>query len=997
MYPPIDGMGAPLPYPPAPDEKGPIIQSVPPHYEDMFSASLARLKDAGRMVDGALAEQIGQTETALQTSAIAVSTAVQTAIGQVDNALRIVQTPINAAIDKQTDIAFTNLVNQNLALEASGIPMPRTVADAAADLADQTGERTLQRLAGINPDGLDMMPVSAPEFGATTEPLVPHDNPEGELPFTGYVTEQVPVQPQPSWIPEPTTIDLGASGAPVPPFTAPSPPASPVVPPVVFPVPNPPVAPVPEPPEDDSECGCSVTCPAPSVTVNVPPCPVTPASPYPPAPTVPPVPPPTPVTRPEPEFRAFAAEPPGLAAALGPPDRPIDRRGAEIDARGCAHIKEGIRRYTMGPFYAPGLSFADTTSGLAEWYRIGRGFITNAITLVSGGDVAVATAAGLHAYGTTGDILGGHSQVFAAMELAPRNMIGDKDAMMNLALTISVMRSAEENSHAPMSRLAIPLEYAFNYLTSATILSQTEYDALYTARIINYDDWICYTKMNGNDAQERTKVLDLLDWYPNPNETTSLAMRGAIRQVDYDAMMTRAGVHEDKRREWIQALMTDIPTASDLVHFMTRDAADDAVAKQYDYDKDFELKLYGPRGKGGGSPVEKWMIANGITEDRMRMDWRSHWKIPSDTQLISFFQRLRPDRDEVIEWEKKFGVGGPLEGAPGAPERPIVVTRKDIQDAIEVNDMAPGWVAAFIECSYHPITRTDAIDAYHSYTIDEHKLYEYMLDNGSSPENAQLLVDIQKNKRALKIANGSGVWTIRKILKEYADGTINGVRADILLRPLVIDNVARAKLINDTDDWVEAQTVRKAIARMKRGYYTGALTADDVTLELKRRNLMPFRIRQLLDQWEQEVKGRYKEPAAQKIIQWMTLDVISEADAFQRFQRLGYSIEDARRMTYQGRYGRAKEVERIVDKREKNLQRIIRDQKQAAREAKADLEKRMKELKQQQEKDKKEMERIQKELDARQTVLKPADALADAAAKSGDQPPEVVSGDETPV
>lgn len=444
---------------------------------------------------------------------------------------------------------------------------------------------------------------------------------------------------------------------------------------------------------------------------------------------------------------------------------------------------------------------------------------------------------------------------------------------------------------------------------------------------------------------------------PNVGDTISLYRRGLMTEERLDSELKSIGVKEWTDRQGFIALTEFIPPYTDLIRMMVRDTQDKDITTKYGYDKDFEKKY--------GEQIRKWSEAQGISPEVFLNIWRAHWTLPSPTQLYEMLHRYRPDRPEVERWDNLAVQTDSATAEKELGKRPPVVIASDIQAALEANDMAPFWVPFQMGISYHPITRTDAIDAYMSGAFDESDLYHAMRDNGYSHENANRLVTIQASKRGRRNANLSGVWTTRQIFRAYRLGTIDYSRADTLLQPIITSTEQRRLLLVQCDEQVRAENIERFIKRIRRGFFVGEISQEEAETALAERGVAVARIPDLMFQWNQDKLGRYREPTARMIVQWAALNIITPDDAYRRCLRLGYNDIDARRIVYQGIDAYRTKLVAQFEKQESRRKQLIKDKKQARAEQEEALQKRLEELDKESKQNRDEYQRIMDELSRR--------------------------------
>lgn len=926
-----------------PDEEYGRESALPPHYADAIEHASADIAQAMADSHSAIDAHVSAAESELSGAQSDIYGSIASQIGGADTDMRPAVSATNTTMQRLSDAAYSALVYAEEDLRANGVAVPDTVEQRIIDTEDMTGANILDRLTGVYPTtGTALLP------GA----------------FTG-ATSGVPDAARGDTTPEDTTDALDGTSL-----------SSPAIPP-------PTAEPVsaPSTTEPSAECGCAESppaCPAPIIQVTCPTSPPSTASPV--SPTTTPDETPT-----EPEGGGGGETGGGGAGAPAPAmPMPSPDTGASpfplVAPPGldmpvvewwrpdvCARITAALANIRSGKAPQQSGATAELTGGvLSTAYRAAVASKDALLEFATSlGGVENAKQAFLASYRQTGDILGGTSQARTVIDFLPPEIISDKTLIWTLGFTVGTAAQAEGSSGIPLKRFTLPYEYLLNTFCAYEIPSAPELDIMRRTGLIDLDRWKCLLAAHGIDWSLRSTLYDATQPVPSPSEIQSLYLRDSITQDTRDSMLAVHGYTVPAQQSWIESLAVEIPGPSDLVRFMVRDSFDAAVVKQYGYDTDFALKFYGPGGSGNPGPAAKWARANGITEEVMRAHWYAHWQIPSNTALYEAAHRFRPDRPSVLSWDHAAAANGEVAATNAFGPRPLVVTIADIQKAIEVNDMAPNWVPALIASSYHPINRTDAIDAYFSGAFTESDLYEAMRDNGYDETNAHRLVDIQRAKRGGRLANASGVWTQRQILAAYMDGVINGQRADNLLAPLVTDAGVRQQIIIGADQRVEARVTASQINFLKRSHLVGILT--DVGAETGLANLGVSETRRvgLVRQWSAARSGRLKEPTAKMVLDWAKGGVLSLDDLRMRLSNLGYMDSDISRMVAQVAKGQSDNLQKTKAQHDRDAKQSVKDAQAAKRAETKDLEARQKAIIKYMKDYEKELAKIDKELRAR--------------------------------
>jgi hypothetical protein len=522
--------------------------------------------------------------------------------------------------------------------------------------------------------------------------------------------------------------------------------------------------------------------------------------------------------------------------------------------------------------------------------------------------------------------------------------IPDKAAAWGLGGKLSQAARAQSKLSVPALYLAQNDTYLFQAANPQYIPDPAALNRAYLANAISLTQWECLTRSHGFHTEPAYWNIAAESNRPIVSDLVSLYLRGSLTLDQLRQRCREMGVlNTGHVSEWLR-LREYVPGPSDLVRFMVRDAADPAVVEEGNLSKDFETKFYGPGGRDNPGPMAKWALAQGMDESQFRFYWHSHWEYPSNTALYEMVHRLRPDRPEVSDYRRRLQEWEDA-GKPGEPPaKPLIVAIPDARRVLEINDMAPRWVDPLLAISYHPITRTDAIDAYMSGAYSADDLYHAMRDNGYDDENARRLVRIQSAKLNRRLSNATGVLTARKVISAYKEGVIDRMTADARLSLTIVDQGQRTQLLSSADEEVAFQGRRSRLNYWRRGYFTGNLSADQVAAEMEAAGMAQSRTGDLIAQWEFERKGRFREPAVRLILKWSQLGIITPADAYTRVRNLGYSDIDAQRIVYTGIVDRVTYVRGEMKKAEKELKDRFNAKAKLSKETQEELEKRLEQI-----------------------------------------------------
>lgn len=498
---------------------------------------------------------------------------------------------------------------------------------------------------------------------------------------------------------------------------------------------------------------------------------------------------------------------------------------------------------------------------------------------------------------------------------------------------LAVARKLEEKTHLPLTYLTASLQYAFQYSNPQYIPNQIRTDDAFLAGQIDESLWECWTRGNGNLPEPARKAMLANMAKPNISDLIQLYRRGHIPKEKLFERVRESGVLNPRHvYEWLEVTKA-IPTQSDLIRFMVRDASDDTVAAKYGYDDGFKEKYTGQ--------MKEWATSLGLDDTYFRYSWRSHWDIPSYTQLTEMIARLRPDRLEVKEWEQKYQPDPREPYELGAPPKPRSVTREDVRQALTINDMAPGWVEQLIDISYTPINRTDAIRAYMTGAFSDEQLYDSFLNVRYSERDARTMLAYYKRDKERRNRNVTGSWSPRKVTSYYKQHLLTYLEAYKLLEGVLPTKKMVEQTLDDAELDMEAARRKMALATLKRQFMLGEHNIQQARAIMSEIGIDAVHIPRLADIWTIERDGRRRLPTVAMISKWVHSAIISVEEARRRLFNLGYSIPDADaiiagalKMDYEGAPPSREELGDAIDL-------VVKNQREARHRAETSLQGRL--------------------------------------------------------
>jgi len=410
-------------------------------------------------------------------------------------------------------------------------------------------------------------------------------------------------------------------------------------------------------------------------------------------------------------------------------------------------------------------------------------------------------------------------------------------------------------------------QYDINYHNPQTIPSEADFVQLFLGNAIDEKTLECMVRANGSYYSWYKLLASVNRTKPSIDQVISLNRRGAIADETAQEYLRQNGVTNNFEAGLFYKATEAVPTVSDIVRFMVRDADDNQVAEKYGTDSNLNTKY--------GDQLKAWARSQGITDDVMKYYWRSHWDIPSNTALFEMYHRLRPKR------------------AAGDTNPEVVTTEKDIEDALIVNDMLPFWAKRMLAISFRPLTRTDAQRAYFIDAISEAELFDVYMDLGYKSEDARRLVNFTnqlKKKRAQGAGSAEKPVTTLKYFRNYI---ISRQEAFGRLQAGGLSEAQSNEALNIAETQRRNESTLVCLKGIKAAFKKLAL--DDFTVRDKILGLgiPPENVEPIVAQWKCERSSKPKYLTAAQACKLRKEDLISEEEYKRRLGSLGYDEMEA--------------------------------------------------------------------------------------------------------
>jgi len=421
---------------------------------------------------------------------------------------------------------------------------------------------------------------------------------------------------------------------------------------------------------------------------------------------------------------------------------------------------------------------------------------------------------------------------------------------------------ADRLSAAPVSYLFTENKYALQYEYPQFIPSQSEIDLMYLTAAINETAWKCYTKANGNLPNLHTLNMQTKRTRIDPRQSIFLNRYGKLKDDEYESTMRSLGFLSVKDRKQYEDSLVTLPGISDILRMAVRDVENKEVYEKYEYDTGFD--------KSYKDTLQLWAKSQGIPDDVAKFYWRAHWDLPSNTAA---YEMLRRNRE-------------------GRVDPKLVVTHKDVQDLLKINDMAPGWIDKIISISAAVVTRTDLKRGMLIEALDKTQVIDGLKDNGYIDRDADLIYSIFEKEKDLyeqTIAARRSAFTPKQVANMLADGSMTAIEAKDELVALKLKPEAISRIIESGNAKSKSLRRRACLKSIKRRYFSGQLTDVEAFDHIGSQGVDVATQNSILDGWRCEFTSRSKDLPASKNVELFLKGVINADELGRRLRNLNYS------------------------------------------------------------------------------------------------------------
>lgn len=356
--------------------------------------------------------------------------------------------------------------------------------------------------------------------------------------------------------------------------------------------------------------------------------------------------------------------------------------------------------------------------------------------------------------------------------------------------------------------------------------------------------------------------------------------RGVTDEANVEQALRESSL-KNKYIDQIKALRFVLPSPSDLIRFLVRDAFDDTVAGQLATDTDFDQKFNA-----------ELFAQVGLSEDLARRFWRAHWQLPSPTQLFEMHHRTSDAPTDNSE---------PVQLPSGATVHRLV-SADFLRQTLQINDLLPPFLDKYRAISFNPPTRVDARRMYLADQFTDDDLFRAFLDEGYTPQFAgQMLTWMQSAKAKAKheeaLKNAAPV--IAHVRRMYAAGLLGASEATSNLTDLGVDSDIVALWLRSDDLDREQRRASALRDDLHRLYVAEVFGEDEVATRLENEGYTRAEIGKLLEDWRLDLQLKEEsddQRRARELTKSHVLDAyrdrrVNRSEAAELLRSMGYHAD----------------------------------------------------------------------------------------------------------
>lgn len=412
-------------------------------------------------------------------------------------------------------------------------------------------------------------------------------------------------------------------------------------------------------------------------------------------------------------------------------------------------------------------------------------------------------------------------------------------------------------------------------------------NAAWARGLINDKAWELGVVRAGGNPQTWERLLPAYYAVPTVQDLMIARNRGIITPDQFGQQLRRHGFVFPADFALIDALRLQLPTPSELIQWVVREAFDTDVVARWGYDQEvpeaarqfFEAQgLFGQYTRVGTKTGQTQTVGH------LDQTWAAHWLPLSPGQAYTMLHRIRPD---TVERYRSQG----LNVNPFTPD--------DVRSWLKIADYPPGVRDYLIASAYGVNRLIDIRNALKLGVRDRAWAVGQFKSRGLHPDDAEFAADLAERQGAESKASAvraqeRNVWgqAVAAIRAAYEAGMLDRGAAVNQLVEAGLNPAAADTAANVADARAFTKLVQSAVRAVRRDYLGGALTAAEADAALATAGMQPNPRQRMLNAWSVELGHARRVASTQQVRDWYLEGLMALEEAQRRLRNLGWAEPD---------------------------------------------------------------------------------------------------------
>lgn len=345
---------------------------------------------------------------------------------------------------------------------------------------------------------------------------------------------------------------------------------------------------------------------------------------------------------------------------------------------------------------------------------------------------------------------------------------------------------------------------------------------------------------NGYPQEQIDLLFFAMQRLYDENTIRTLYFRKLLTEEQVYERMSNLG-YKDERIEEIIKTWPVIPSVSDILFMVKKEAFRPDIIAKYGYDNEF--------------PADQvpFIEAQGLSQEWALKYWYAHWEIPSAQMGFDMLHRGIIDLDTL-------------------------------NDMLKVGDIPPFWRDKLLAIAYTPFTRVDVRRMHQLKVLTDDELLLSYMDIGYDYDKALKMVEFTKALNNEEQTN----LTKAEIIKGYTERFITVDNARNMLTELKFSSEEIDYFLTYADYQADKDIQAKMIDIIKKQVVNRLMSISDARTKLATLNLQGAQIDVLITTWQLDLVIAMKDPTKAELEALVKANIITIEQYKVEMLQLGY-------------------------------------------------------------------------------------------------------------